>query len=84
MYCLNLLKKINDVRYTCVRNRKTDTENVQYKYEYVYRYTPIEYNSQHMKWIKKVNQSCPKAIMHFGFRLTLMKAFDLLQMLTLV
>ncbi len=38
------------------------------------------YSSQH--WIKKVQQSCPKTRTHFGFRTTMMKAFDLLQMLT--
>ncbi len=39
-----------------------------------------------MKWIKKVNQSCPKTRTHFGFRYrtTLMKGFDPLQMLTTV
>ncbi len=43
-----------------------------------------KYSSQHLKWIKKVNQICPKTRTHFGFRFrtTLMKCFDPLQMLT--
>ncbi len=40
-----------------------------------------KYSSQHLKWIKKVS---PKTRTHFGFRLTLMKGFDPLQMLTTV
>ncbi len=44
----------------------------------------ILYSSQHLKWIKKDNQSCPKTRTHFGFRTTLMKGFDQLQMLTCV
>ncbi len=42
------------------------------------------YSSQHLKWIKKVLESCPKTRTHFGFRATLMKGFDPLQMLTSV
>ncbi len=45
IYYLNFLKKKKKktvfVRYTCVPNRKTRTEMVQY--EYVYRYTPNIY-----------------------------------------
>ncbi len=37
-----------------------------------------------LKWIKKVNQSCPNTRTHFGFRATLTKGFDPLQMLTTV
>ncbi len=44
----------------------------------------IIYSSQHLKWIKKVHQSCPKTRTHFGFRTTLMKGFDPVQMLTSV
>ncbi len=40
------------------------------------------YSSQYLKWIKKVNQSCPKMRTNFSFRTTLMKGFDPLQMLT--
>ncbi len=45
-----------------------------------------KYNSQHLKRIKKVHQSCPKTRTHFGFRFrtTLMKGFDQLQMLTTI
>ncbi len=43
---------------------------------------PNKYSSQHLKWIKKVNQSCPKTRTLLGFRTTLMKGFDPLQMLT--
>ncbi len=42
-------------------------------------YSEIHYiyiSIQH--WIKKVNQSCPKTRMHFGFRTTMMKGYDLL------
>ncbi len=43
------------------------------------------FSSQHLKWIRKVHQSCPKTRTHFGlgFR-TLMKGLDSLQMLTSV
>uniref|UniRef100_A0A672LIJ8 Protein N-terminal glutamine amidohydrolase n=1 Tax=Sinocyclocheilus grahami TaxID=75366 RepID=A0A672LIJ8_SINGR len=41
------------------------------------------YRSHHLKWIKK-DQSCPKTRTHFGFRTTLMKGFDPLQMLPTV
>ncbi len=51
--------------------KKTNLENAE------------NYSCQHLKWIKKV-QSCPKTRMHFGFRTTLMKGFDPLQMLTSV
>ncbi len=44
----------------------------------------IVYSSQHLKWIKKGNQSCPKTRTHFGFRTSLMKGFDPLQMFTSV
>ncbi len=47
------------------------------------KYTHIQ-NSQHFKWIKKVNQSCPKTRTLLGFRTTLMKCFDPLQMLNTV
>ncbi len=30
-----------------------------YIYIYIYTYTYTVYSSQHLKWIKKVNQSCP-------------------------
>ncbi len=40
------------------------------------------YSIQHLKWVKKVNQSCPKTRTHF--RTTLMKGFDPLQMLASV
>jgi len=44
------------------------------------------YSSQHLKWIKKVNQSCPKTRMGIvqNSCVTLMKGFDPLQMLTSV
>ncbi len=42
----------------------------------------FNYSSQQLKWIKKVNQRCPKTRTHFGFRLSMMKGFDPLQMLT--
>ncbi len=32
------------------------------------KHTLKEYSSQHLKWIKKVHQSCPKTRTHFGFR----------------
>ncbi len=52
-------------------------------YIYIYIYIYI-YSSQHLKWIQKVHQSCPKTRNGycFCFRTTLMKGFDPLQMLT--
>ncbi len=41
-------------------------------------------SSQHLKWIKQVHQSCVITRTHFGFRTTLMKGSDPLQMLTSV
>ncbi len=44
-----------------------------------------DYSRQHLKWIKKVNQSWrQERILVLGFRTTLMKSFDPLQMLTSV
>ncbi len=40
-----------------------------YIYTYIYTYIYIYiYSSQYLKWINKVNQSCPKTRTHFGFR----------------
>ncbi len=50
-----------------------------FTHSYIYIYI-----CQHLKWIKKVYQSCPKIRTHFGFRTTSMKVFDSLQMLTTV
>ncbi len=44
----------------------------------------LSYNIVVNKRIKKFNQSCPKTRTHFGFRITLMKGFDPLEMLTSV
>ncbi len=38
-----------------------------YVYVYVYIYIYI-YSRLHLKWIRKVYQSCPKTRTHFGFR----------------
>ncbi len=43
----------------------------------------IIYSNKHLKWIKKVPQSCPKTRKQ-DFTITLTKGFDPLQMLTSV
>ncbi len=53
-------------------------------YGYIFKRYLKKFSSQHLKWIKKINQSCPKTRTHLGFRITLMKDFDPLQMLTSV
>ncbi len=58
--------------------------NMNISIERFYDISSIWSSSQHLKWIKKVHQSCPKTRTHFGFRTTLMKGFDPLQMLTTI
>ncbi len=43
-------------------NTQTQLEQSQFSTILIY------YSSQHLKWIKKVHQSCTKTRMHFGFR----------------
>uniref|UniRef100_A0A8C0YQ09 Parvin, gamma n=1 Tax=Cyprinus carpio carpio TaxID=630221 RepID=A0A8C0YQ09_CYPCA len=77
----NYFWTIQTLAVECVHCKQNHLRNSDLIRQHHFPAICLIYNSQHLKWIKKSSSSCPKTRSHFGFRTTLMKGFDALQML---